>query len=64
MSYTYTTQAEVREAFWVSHPDFTRKGNTRQNQYPADIRVAFVYFVDHLNKDGMISDKLAERVTL
>ena len=77
-SFTYTTQASVRRAFWESHPQFRAQArrvpfrqNGRalyrakvQNEYPATIRSAFVDFVDGLNRDGSISDALADRVTL
>lgn len=64
MNYTYTTQAEVRAAFWEAHPHLTRRGRQSQNDYSCDTRVAFVDFVDSLSKDGLISGKLAHRVTL
>lgn len=62
--YAMTTQAQIRAAFWDAFPQFTRKGRQTQNQYPTDIRVAFVDFVDSLNKNGQISESLAQRVTL
>lgn len=72
-SYSYTTQTQVRRAFWREHPQIIplRKVNTRgkvvelrQNQQPADTRMAFVDFVDQLHRGGDISDALAQRVTL
>jgi hypothetical protein len=60
------TQSQIRIAFWDSFPEyqsFYRKGK-KQNDYKTDIRVAFVDFVDHLQKQGIINEKLAERVTL
>lgn len=67
-----TTQKQVREAFWEDHHGLNRAAimygeqliEARQNQYNADIRTAFVDYVDHLQKSGVISEKLAERVTL
>lgn len=61
---TYTTQTQVRIAFWADHPQFRRVPGKRQNDYPADIRAAFVDFVDMLCRNGTISDALAQRVTL
>ena len=64
----FTTQAQVREAFWAGVG--LRLGNCRytkskrQNEYPTDVRVAFVDYVDSLARDGQISEKLAQRVTL
>jgi len=71
--YTHTTQRQVRAAFWNSHPNLRRKlvpvrpGFYRlatHNEHPADIRAAFVDFVDYLHRSGAISDALADRVTL
>ena len=60
------TLREVRNAFWEQHPEFKKdfRVNKRQNDYCTDIRCAFVAYVDYLQKDGQISDKLAYRVTL
>lgn len=65
----YTTQDQIRAAFWDTFPELTRRVGPRgrtlpQNQQPADTRMAFVDFVDTLHRDGMIADKLAQRVTL
>jgi hypothetical protein len=62
-SYTYTTQAAVRAEFWVNLASEPVRGWT-QNDYPANIRRAFVDFVDSLEKNGDISEALAYRVTL
>ena len=60
------TISQVREAFWDANPQFRSeyRKTYRQNEYGATIRTAFVEFVDQLNKDGQISEKLAYRVTL
>lgn len=61
----YTTQYQVRTAFWLSMPvNHGYKTSKRQNQQPCDVRVAFCDFVDMLARNGDISDSLAERVTL
>lgn len=68
MAYTYTTQREVRTAFWLCHPEADRKkipnysGNG--TMHVTDTRCAFSDFVDHLSRNGDISQALAERVTL
>jgi hypothetical protein len=64
MTYPITTQKEVRTLFWQEHPQFKRVPGRTQNDYPTDVRVAFVDFVDALCRDGQISEALAERVTL
>ena len=73
------TQNELRAAFWESHPSFSRKmvavgrsaktgrilyRRAEQNDYCADIRYAWVDFVDMMHRDGQISDELANRATL
>lgn len=73
------TQAQVRDAFWQAHPQFARRmvpaARSRrtgrilyrvaaQNDYPCDVRVAFVDYVDMLSKDGTITSALAHCVTL
>ncbi len=61
-----TTQAEIRDSFWNIHTQFQGDYRTRkrQNDYKADIRMAFVDFVDDLARSGQISESLASRVTL
>lgn len=59
----YTTQREIRSAFWEANPNASRKRG-RDGDYLTDTRVAFVDFVDALARNGDISDALAQRVTL
>lgn len=65
-TYAMTTQTEVRSAFWSRHTELRhlRQSKKRQNEYPADVRMAFVAYVDELARDGSISESLASRVTL
>lgn len=60
------TQKEVRVSFWENHPQFKKdyRKTKRQNDYYTDIRCCFVDYVDYLVKDGIISEKLGNRVTL
>ena len=69
--YTYTTQRQIRRAFWLYHKHF--KGVTPRRipnysgngkMHNTDTRCAFADFVDCLSKDGAISSELAHRVTL
>lgn len=68
MPYTYTTQRQVREAFWIDTPQADRvripdhSGNGKM--YCTDTRCAFAAYVDMLLDSGMISESLANRVTL
>ena len=63
----YKNQTEVRDAFWLvfcadgKPPEYRGKS---QNDLPADVRCAFVDFVDYLHREGTISGALAQRVTL
>lgn len=61
-----TTQKEVRANFWASFPQFKSeyKKTYTQNQYRTDIRCCFVDFVDMLERNGTITNKLAQKVTL
>jgi hypothetical protein len=57
----YTTQKEIRAAFYAEHPTISRRP---QNDQPADIRMAFCEFIDVLHRAGLISNSLAARATL
>jgi hypothetical protein len=62
-----TSQRDVRKAFWQL---LNYDGKPRvfygmsQNELPPNTRMAFVEFVDRLARDGQISERLAQRVTL
>lgn len=66
--YTYTTQAQVRAAFWEAYPTASRRRITdysgKGKMYTTDTRCAFVDFLDSLSRDGAISPALAQRATL
>jgi hypothetical protein len=57
----YTTQKQIRAAFYAEHPTISRRP---QNDQPADIRMAFCEFIDALHRARLISDALAARATL
>lgn len=63
----FTNQTQVRDAFWNT---FCVEGKPKeyrgksQNNLPANVRAAFVAFVDYLAREGTISEALASRVTL
>ena len=63
MIYHFTTQAQVRAAFWQGWPAGFRRGKLH-NEYSATIRSEFCEFIDMLARDDLISEKLAARVTL
>lgn len=69
MTYTYTNQQQLRDAFWEQFSDApcrrNRRGNPKpQNEQPTDTRCAFVNWIDSLARDGQISEALASRATL
>jgi hypothetical protein len=68
-----TNQKQIRAAFWEAFPDLPRRryryspnrsDKTAQLVYSIDTRCAFVDFVDQLQREGVISEALADRVTL
>ena len=61
--YNFTTQREVRRAFWLAHPHCQRRPGD-QNSQPTDTRVAFVDYVDMMARERLISEALAQRVAL
>lgn len=65
MTITIKDKDELREAFWQQHPQYAKTfSDGQQNRYPADVRMAWVDFVDHMQKDGQITEELADVVTL
>jgi hypothetical protein len=67
---TYTTQKQLRRAFWESQPHLDAEARRRgirsrpQNQQHQDTRYAWTLFLDNLHRNGEISDALAFRATL
>ena len=66
----YTTQKQIRAAFWAAFPHFAEQAREAgiltapQNFHCATVRCTFVDFLDGLHRDGMVSDALADRATL
>lgn len=60
------TISSVRASFWETFPQFKSeyRKKKRQNEYCTDIRCTFVDYVYSLQRIGLISEKLANRVTL
>jgi hypothetical protein len=68
-----TNQKQIRAAFWDAFPDLPRRryryspnrsDKTAELVFPIDTRCAFVDFVDNLQRNGDISESLANRATL
>jgi hypothetical protein len=68
-----TNQKQIRAAFWETFPELPRRryryspnrtDKTAELVFPIDTRCAFVDFVDYLQRNGDISELLANRATL
>lgn len=68
-----TNQKQIRAAFWDAFPDLPRRryryspnrsDKNAELVFPIDTRCAFVDFVDQLQRQGEISESLANRATL
>jgi len=70
MTYTYTTQQQLRAAFWELHKAMdlqARADGVRsagQNAQHVDTRMAWCDWIDSLQSSGQISEALAQRATL
>jgi hypothetical protein len=65
MAYSITTQKDLRAAFWEAHPRCAavrRPGG--QNAQGTDVRMTWCDYVEAMNRNGEISDALADRATL
>lgn len=64
--YELSDETDVQNAFWNEHPEYQRErdDDKTQNDYRADIRIAFCDWVDSAQKEGRLSDDLAGEVTL
>ena len=67
----FTTQKQVRAAFWADHagidgitPRKIRNYSGNGKMHNTDTRCAFVDYVDSLARNGQISEALAQRATL
>lgn len=60
------TISDIRRQFWADHPQFKDeyRKTYRQNRYNTTIRCSFVDYVDYLERNGEISESLANRATL
>ena len=57
---------QVRDLFFEEFPEYRseRRARKSQNDYSCNCRCAFVDFVDYLRKNGEISDRTADNITL
>ena len=62
--YEFTTQKQIRSAFWQGFPEYQKVSGWTQNDYKTLIRCEFVEFVDMLERDSLISESLANKTTL
>lgn len=65
-----TTQKQIRASFWQSHPHLEAYAlmwgikTAPHNRHNDETRMAFVHYLDHLEKSGEITDELALRAIL
>lgn len=64
MTHQISTLTALRATFWEAHPFFKRRGRTKQNDYEINIRMAWCDFVEHAQRNGDISETLANKATL
>ncbi len=66
--YELTNQRAVRKAFFDENPQASRRKirdySGKGRMYDTDTRVAFVDWLDACQRDGRISNALANRATL
>lgn len=68
MKYRLTNQKEIRREFWRLFPELNRKRvvdcGSKRKMFVCDTRCTWVDWIDLLQKNGDISDVLADRATL
>lgn len=64
MTYQITNQRDLRKAFWRENHNRYPRGKNMHGDYNVDTRMAFVDYIDHCARDGVISQELAQRATL
>ena len=66
IEYEFEDETDVRDAFWEEHDEYISdySADKSQNDYSAEIRTAFVDWLDNSHREGRLSDELAETVTL
>ena len=60
-------EKDLRREFWNQNRILLRlhyRSGRRQNAYPAEVRTAWVDFVDYMQKSGEITEELADEATL
>jgi len=62
MKYFIETEEELRDYFWLEHPEFTRMEceHDTQNNYKADVRQAWCFFLDGCERSKIISMELSK----
>lgn len=60
------TFKQIRNLFFSEYPQFKneRKRGKNQNQFSCDCRCYFIDFIEHLRRDGTITQSQADRITL
>lgn len=57
---------QIRDLFFEENEQFKNERRTRKshNNYSTDCRCAFCDYVDYLQKDGVITENQANKITL
>jgi hypothetical protein len=66
--YKYTSQKQLRSAFWKIFPEADRKKimdySGKGKMYKTDTRITFSMWLEALRRNGEIDDALCQRATL
>lgn len=62
----YETHNEIMNAFWDANEALQHERGLfkSHNEYSALCRTAFSFFIDSLHRDGAITDKQVEEITI
>ncbi len=55
---------DLRELFWETHHNFSEYAGRRQNDCPANVRMAWCDFIEQLVRDKEITEDTARKVSL
>jgi hypothetical protein len=69
---TYASQTNIRRAFWDQHPGYLHERKQYKpgrepklhNDYSEECRMVFHQWKDSLHRQGLMTDKLCQSVTL
>lgn len=62
--YVYTSQKELRKAFWQLCDELGINTNGKRTKFDTTLSVCFLEWIDSLQKDGQISERLRNHACL